>query len=68
MEKKIEIKQVDQFHYEYKDFMSGKNKYVIVTEWWNGEGFDVDLNGEKQFSLDTNEWNALLAVISFSCL
>lgn len=40
--------------------------FMEITEWYNGEGVDVNLNsalGEQRFSLTWGEWDALKALI-----
>lgn len=37
--------------------------YIEITEWTNGEGYDIDINGEKRISLHINE----LEAINFLC-
>lgn len=43
---------------EYCNF-SGKDDYIELTEWHNGEGFDVDISGKKSFSLSWGEFEAI---------
>lgn len=33
--------------------------YIEVTEWTNGEGFDIDINDKKRISLTSGELNAI---------
>ena len=46
---------------EYCNF-SGKDDYIELTEWHNGEGFDVDISSKfenKQFRLTWGEFEAI---------
>ena len=46
---------------EYCNF-SGKDDYIELTEWHNGEGFDVNIyskSAEKSFSLTWGEFEAI---------
>ena len=61
MEKKIEITNRKTAFTKLKDFCifsmgeeKRKEDYLQVTDWSNGEGYDIsisDMNGEKSFSL-----------------
>lgn len=33
--------------------------YIEVTEWTNGDGYDIDLNGKKHISLTHGEVEAI---------
>lgn len=44
--------------YKY-DLLSNKSAYIELTEWTNGEGFDVDINGDKQFGLSFGQLDAI---------
>lgn len=35
------------------------NDYIEVTEWTNGEGYDIDINDEKRISLTHGELEAI---------
>lgn len=37
--------------------------YIEVTEWTNGEGYDIDIDGNKKISLHIDE----LEAINFLC-
>ena len=43
------------------DFNAGENDFIEVTEWKNGEGFDVDIVGKlsTRFQLTWGEYTAL---------
>lgn len=45
----------------YYDKDSGA--YIEVTEWTNGEGYDIDIDGNKRISLHIDE----LEAINFLC-
>lgn len=49
-------------------YLSDKNDYLEVTEWFNGEGFDVTLGlkgGDEKISLTWGQWDALQAVVAY---
>jgi len=37
--------------------------FIEVTEWSNGEGYDVTISGNKSFSLHFTEWKVLKKLI-----
>ena len=39
-------------------YVAKENDYIIVTEWANGEGWDIDLNG-KPIQLHDTELEAI---------
>jgi hypothetical protein len=43
---------------------SNDTDYMEVTEWYNGEGFDVVTNN-KHFSLTNGEWECLQALVNY---
>jgi hypothetical protein len=48
------------------DSFAGPDDFIEVTEWYNGEGFDVQLSAksrEQQFSLTWGELSALRATL-----
>jgi hypothetical protein len=69
MEKKIEITNRKSAFTKLKDFCpfsmgedKRKEDYLKVTEWSNGEGYDItiyDMDGEKNFSLTYGQNTAL---------
>jgi hypothetical protein len=36
-----------------------------VTEWHNGEGFDVVVSDSQRFSLTWGQWQALQALVAY---
>ena len=49
-------------------FFAKDRDFIEVTEWFNGEGFDVTIGcnvENKHFSLTWGEYEALLAVVSY---
>jgi hypothetical protein len=48
-------------------FMSEEHDFMELTEWWNGEGFDVVINskGEQRFSLTWGQWEALQVLVNY---
>tara|TARA_R110001632_G_scaffold232729_1_gene374387 strand:- start:45 stop:251 length:207 start_codon:yes stop_codon:yes gene_type:complete len=47
------------------DFMANESDYIEVTEWKNGEGFDVDIVGKlsTRFQLTWGEYTALKKLV-----
>lgn len=46
------------------DHLAKEHDYIEVTEWHNGEGFDVTIN-EKQFTLTWGEFEALTVLVHY---
>jgi hypothetical protein len=47
--------------------LAKKHSYIEVTEWSNGEGFDVSIGAaeDRHFSLSWGEYQALQALVSY---
>ena len=47
------------------DFIANEDDYIEVTEWKNGEGFDVDIVGKlsTRFQLTWGEYTALKKLV-----
>ena len=47
------------------DFFAGKDDFIEVTEWINGEGFDVEIVGKlsTRFQLTWGEYTALKKLV-----
>lgn len=45
--------------------MANENDFVEVTEWKNGEGFDVSISDKKTISLTWGEWECIQALAMF---
>jgi hypothetical protein len=39
--------------------------FMEVTEWHNGEGFDVVVSDSQRFSLTWGQWQALQALVAY---
>lgn len=39
--------------------------YIEITEWTNGEGWDVDINGERKISLTHGELEAIQFLVKY---
>jgi len=39
--------------------------YMEVTEWANGEGFDINIDDKKHLSLTHGQWQALQALVAY---
>ena len=60
----ITTHKVTQKSVVFTDF--NKEKYMTLTAWANGEGYDVDFDGGKNFSLSHSECETLqVAIITF---
>jgi hypothetical protein len=47
---------------------SGEHDYMEVTEWSNGEGFDINIDrkrGSENFSLTYGEWELLQVLMNY---
>ena len=47
---------------------SGEHDYMEVTEWANGEGFDIHIDrkrGAVMFSLSHGEWELLSVLVNY---
>lgn len=57
----MEIKQVKNVIDELKkhDYLHGDGDYISVTEWGNGEGYDIDLNDKQYIRLSIGELDAI---------
>lgn len=70
---KIEVRNRKSAFVELKDFCTfstgerkDKGDFLEVTEWTNGEGYDIhisDVNGEKQFHLTWGQMEALFKCV-----
>lgn len=50
------------------DHHAGEDDYVELTEWSNGEGFDIFMcskNQNERFSLTWGQWDALQAIVAY---
>jgi len=47
--------------------LAKKHSYIEVTEWSNGEGFDVSIGAteDKYFSLSWGEYQALQSLVAY---
>ena len=41
------------------DYFAKEEDYISVTEWHNGEGYDIDLNGKQFIHLTHGELEAI---------
>lgn len=44
---------------KYDYLSNNKSDYISVTEWPNGEGYDIDLNGKQSIRLTSGELDAI---------
>lgn len=67
---KIEVSNRRAVFAELKDYCmhSGDPDYMEVTEWVNGEGFDINIDrkrGMERFSLTYGEWELLQVLMNW---
>ena len=60
---KIEESRVRSVMASFDDLLQEGKRFVSVTEWANGEGFDVDIEGHPMFTLTFSEADALRKVL-----
>ena len=48
------------------DYLAGEHDFIEITEWNNGEGFDVEITGKltTRFQLTWGEFKALKKLIN----
>lgn len=66
----IKVDQRRAVFAELKDYCmhSGDHDYMEVTEWSNGEGFDINIDrkrGMERFSLTYGEWELLQVLMNW---
>jgi hypothetical protein len=66
----IEVSQRRAVFSEIKDYcmLSGDHDYMEVTQWSNGEGFDINIDrkrGLEKFSLSCGEWELLQVLMNW---
>lgn len=52
------VKTVSDLLKKY-DYVTDNGRYITVTEWANGEGWDVCINSEQTFSITRGELSAI---------
>lgn len=67
---KVEVNNRRAVFAELKDYCmhSGDHDYMEVTEWSNGEGYDIlidRMRGIERFSLSHGEWELLQVLINW---
>ena len=67
---KIEVSKRRAVFAELKDYCmhSGDHDYMEVTEWSNGEGYDILIDrkrGIERFSLSHGEWELLTVLLNW---
>ena len=71
MEKKHKLaRQVHTVKQAFYEFNDGSNRILLsVTDWWNGEGFDINYSiqkgsgSENSFTLSYDEFRALIRAV-----
>ena len=62
--KKIEYRQRKSAFMTFEDCPWHKeHDFIEVTEWTNGEGWDIQISDNKSFSLHFTEYEALKRII-----
>lgn len=60
----MQIRKVKQIFDDLSKYciFAHKDDFITVTEWANGEGYDIDIGGrkDKQFSLTSGELEAIV--------
>lgn len=54
-----ELKSVNDRLHKYDVFANADSDYIEVIEWANGEGWDININGDKHISLSMGELEAI---------
>lgn len=67
---KVEVSNRRAVFAELKDYCmhSGDHDYMEVTEWSNGEGYDIIIDrkrGMERFSLTHGEWELLQVLMNW---
>lgn len=68
---KFTTRKVDTRLLEYKDYLCSKEKSVSVTDWVNGEGYDICWTGEdgqQMVSLTHGDVKAFVAAFHLAML
>ena len=62
---KLEIYETSRraLNADLNDAWHKESDFIEVTEWSNGEGYDVTISGNKSFSLYFTEWKVLKKLI-----
>lgn len=59
-ERKSRFTELKPYCHHAKD-----DDFMEVTEWYNGEGFDVVIGNEQRFSLTDGQFQALMALANY---
>lgn len=65
-EEKIEVSKLKSVHTKLKkfDYLAKDSNYITITEWANGEGFDISID-DKNFQLSYGELDAINYLIHY---
>ncbi len=44
-------------------YFAKEDDYIEVTDWYNGEGFDICVDSKKAISLTWGEWDCIHAIM-----
>ena len=62
-EKKYEINHRKSINTRLTNLYHNDSDFIEVTEWTNGEGYDITISDKQQFSLHYTEWDILKKLI-----
>jgi hypothetical protein len=64
--KSVKSHQVGQAQGEFRK-MDGNDGIVTVTEWWNGEGYDIIVDGDNKFNISVTheEYDVISLLIKY---
>ena len=58
-------KQARMVNLKAYDHLAKEHDFMELTEWHNGEGFDVNMGDNKTFSLTHGEFSALITLVHY---
>lgn len=61
----LEITQRKSIYSELDDTYHKEHDFIEVTEWANGEGWDITISDKQQFSLHHSEFQKLRLLIDY---
>lgn len=60
---KYEVNNRKSVNVSIDDGYHKEHEFIEVTEWVNGEGYDITISEREQFSLHFTEWDILKKII-----
>jgi hypothetical protein len=61
----MEVKNRRSVVKELNDVWHKEHDFIEVTEWTNGEGWDIQISGKEKFSLHFTEFKEIKKLIKF---